>query len=70
MSETAKQIAVVVSFLVCLAVGIFLGYLVYNDKMSLAMQYGWGGNIFIAAGITLLITVVGSIVMYKGMHPY
>jgi len=70
MSEIAKQIAAIVSVLVALGVGLYLGYLLYNDQMTLAIQYGLGGNLVVAGAVVVAVTALGALVMYKGMHPY
>jgi len=70
MSETVKQVAAVISFIVSLCVGLYLAYLVYNEQVSLAIWYGLGGNLLVAGAIVVAVTACGSMVMYKGMHPY
>ncbi len=70
MGETARQIAAIVSFLVSLAFGLYLAYLLYNNGMTIALQYGLGYNLVAAGAVVLVVTGVGSIVLYKGMHPY
>lgn len=70
MSETVKQIAAILSVLVSLGFGLYLAYLLYNNQMTIAIQYGLGYNLWAAGVITLVVTVVGSVVLYKGMHPY
>lgn len=70
MSETAKQVAAVLSVVVSLAFGLYLAYVLYNNQMTLAIQYGLGYNLWAAGAVALLVTVVGSVVLYKGMHPY
>lgn len=65
-----RQVAAIISVLIALVVGIYLAYLVYNNQVALAVWYGLGDNLLVAALIVIAVTAIGGMVLYKGMHPY
>lgn len=70
MSETAKQIWLFISIIIGLIIGGFIAYGIYTYQILLAVTYGLGGNLIVAALIFIFIAIIVTIVLYKGVHPF
>ncbi len=70
MGEFGKQVFALISVLIGIAAGWYIGYLIYNDQIALATYYGIGGSLLYAGGLGFVTFMLVAGVLYKTVHPF